>query len=273
VYKIDRRNDIFFKTGNDQYDTNILSLPDIQVKATTNYKNNINPELALRDKLIKKQAINLYVGIGKATRKLNADMYDREAIKLKKFKNEKETILEQISVGMEYKHFINQKLSISFGLRGSSITEKFHHTYLLEEDFGSIDNFSSIKRTSYEFKNYNVYQFADFSTSIGYIIILTNKINLMLEGGISSTLVFNYNGDIMDEKFMPQHYDETRYFTDLFQSNLGASISYQISKDYDISLSSLFTVGLTGYNPQKSSIVQRYNVYSANLGVIRYFGN
>jgi hypothetical protein len=260
------------------YQTNINTnltkaepLPMLEFSEFLNISNVKSPNIIITQNHTLKHKLFWNMGIGYVARALKSDNTD-ESAELRDLRNETENVLEQISLGIEYKYITDSKLTYGLGIQLRQITETFQHRYLLSEDLGSLDNFAMSKVTAYDYNNYNEYRFADFSTSIGYHFDLKKHINLYFDAGVSYTLVSNYNGDNLGQNLKPQHVNETKYFANQVQSNLNAVVSYNLSKNYAISFSSTLNIGLTGFRPQNSMLTQRYNIYSANIGIIRSFG-
>jgi hypothetical protein len=246
-------------------------LPMLEFSQFSKISNLSTPDIVIIQKQTLKHKLLWNMGIGYVTRVLKPNN-TRESAELRDLRNETEDVLEQISLGIEYKYITDSKLTYGLGIRLRQITETFQHKYFISEDLGSFDNIAMSKVTSYDYNYYNEYRFADVSTSIGYHFDLKNNINLYFDAGVSYTLVSNYNGDNLGQNLKPQHFNETKYFTNQVQSNLNAIVSYNLSKNHAISFSNSITIGMTGFNPQNSMLTQRYNIYSANIGIIRLFG-
>ncbi len=247
-------------------------LPMLEFFKFLNISNLPTPDIVIIQKQTLKHKLLLNMGIGYVTRALKTNN-TRESAEFRDLKNETEDVLEQISLGIEYKYITDSKMTYGLGIQLRQITETFQHKYFISEDLGSLDNIAMSNVTSYDYNYYNEYRFADISTRIGYHFNLKNNINLYFDAGVSYTLVSNYNGDNLGEDLKPQHFNETKYFTNQVQSNLNAIVSFNLSKNYAISFSNSITMGMTGFNPQNSILTQRYNVYSTNIGIIRAFGH
>lgn len=268
---ISEKFDSLYQTNINTNLTKAEPLPMLEFSEFLNISDVTSPNIVITQNHTLKHKLFWNMGIGYVTRALKSDNTD-ESAELRDLRNETENVLEQISLSIEYKYITDSKLTYGLGIQLRQITETFQHRYLLSEDLGSLDNFAMSKVTAYDYNNYNEYRFADISTSIGYHFDLKNNINLYFDAGVSYTLVSNYNGDNLGQNLKPQHVNETKYFANQIQSNLNAVVSYNISKNYAISFSNTFNMSLTGFKPLNSMLTQRYNIYSANIGIIKSFG-
>lgn len=268
-FTIDEKFDSTHYTSTNQ--TLTEPLPKLELSEFLNISNISSPKILINQKQTLKHKLLWNMGIGYVTRILKSDN-TKESAELQKIKNETEDVLEQVSLGLEYKYITDSKWTYGFGVQLRQITETFQYKYLLSEDLGSLDNFEMSKVTAYDYNNFNEYRFADISTSIGYHFDLNNNIKLYFDAGVSYTLVSNYNGDNIGKNMKPEHFNETKYFTNQAQSNLTAIVSYNLSKNYAISFSNSITIGMTGFKPQNSMLTQRYNIYNFNIGLVRSFG-
>lgn len=252
--------------------TQIELLPMLEFSKFLIISNLSTPDIDIIQKQTLKHKLLLNMGIGYVTRALISDN-TRESTEFRNLKNETEDVLEQISLGIEYKYITNSKLLYGMGIGLRQITERFQHKYRISEDFSNVDNIAFSKVTSYDYNYFNEYRFLDISASIGYQFNLRNNIDFYFDAGVSYTLVSFYNGNNLDQNKKPQHFNDTKFFTKQIQSNLNAIVSFSLSKNYAISFSNSITFGMNGINPQNSILSQRYNIYSANIGIIRSFGH
>lgn len=250
----------------------IEPLPKLEFYEFLNISNTSSPNIVINQKQTLKHKLLWNMGIGYVTRVLKSDI-TKESAEMRNLKNETEDVLEQVSLGLEYKYITDSKLTYGLGIQLRQITETFRYKYLIKEDLGSLDNFAMSKVTSYSYNNYNEYRFADITTSIGYQYDLTNKINLYFGAGLSYTFVANYKGDNIGKEMKPQHFNEIKYFTNQIQSNVNTTVSYSLSKNYAISFANTVTIGLTSFHPQNLMLTQRYNSYNFNIGLVKSFGN